>query len=200
MSVVGALTALFVVPALAQAAPTLRSGGEAGAILGVGAEVKGTSANLKFASNAGVTLECAENTLNGTVETNPGATVKINTATFKAAGGGAQCKTSTANLTAEITANPPWILHIEEKDKFTLTGPIKFTATLRLFGIDVATCVFESAAGVSGTYATGGPATLTVGAGQTFTKKEGGETCGTEGTLTGSFAPTSKGVPVWVTP
>jgi hypothetical protein len=161
--------------------------------------VKGTSANLRFASNAGVIWECAENTLNGRVEANPGATVTINTAAFRGAGNNPQCKTSTPNLTMEVTANTPWVLHLGEKASWSVAGPVELNRHLFLFGIDVGYCRFERSQGLSGIYATGGPATLTVGAGQTFTKKEGPEACGTEGTLTGSFSPTSKGVPVWVT-
>jgi hypothetical protein len=193
--------ALFALPAFAQATVTLRSGSATGTPLAVGAEVKGVSSNLVFTLSTGSKLECAENTLNGAVETNTSvpANVKINTATFTGAGGGA-CKTSISGVTADVTANPPWVLHVEPKDKFTLTGPIKFTAALTLGGFSIATCVFERAGGITGTYATGGQAILTVGSSQTFTKLSGStELCGTEGVLTGSFAPNSKGVAVWVT-
>ncbi len=191
--------ALFALPAFAQATVTLRSGSATGTPLAVGAEVKGVSSNLLFTLSTGSKLECAENTLNGVVETNTSipANVKIKTATFTGTGGGA-CKTSISGVTADVTANPPWVLHVEPKDKFTLTGPIRFTATLTLGGVLVATCVYERA-DISGTYATGGQAILTVGASQIFLKVSGPEICGTEGTLTGSFAPTSKGVAVWVT-
>jgi hypothetical protein len=193
--------ALFALPALAQATVTLRSGSATGTPLAVGAEAKGVSSNLIFTLSTGSKLECTENTLNGVVESNTSvpANVKINTATFTGTGGGS-CKTSIPPVTADITANSPWVLHVEPKDKFTLTGPIKFTATLTVSGISIATCVFERASGLTGTYATGGQAILTLGSSQTFTKLSGNEEyCGTGGTLTGSFAPTSKGIAVWVT-
>jgi hypothetical protein len=193
--------AMFALPAFAQATVTLRSGSATGPALAVGAEVKGFSSTLTFDVNNGTKLLCSENTLNGTVETNGGtsATVKINTATFTGTGGVA-CKTSLSGVTADITANTPWILHVEKEDKFTLTGPIKFTATLTLGSSDIATCVYERAGNITGTYATGGQANLTVAAGTTFTRLSGSETfCSTGGELTGGFAPTSKGVAVWVT-
>jgi hypothetical protein len=110
------------------------------------------------------------------------------------------CKWPISGVTYEVAGNSPWELAISDKSAWSLIGPTKMTATVYLGGFNIATCVYVREAGLSGSYATGGQAILSLGAGQVFTKYSGSsEMCGSGMSLTGSFVPTSKGVPIWVT-
>jgi len=184
--IVGILALAFAaLPAIASAT-TLDNA--AGTKLAVGAAVTAESSNLVFTGSTGVKLECKKNTLGGKVTANaPTPVVTVTSATFLNAAGGAACLTN-AGLTVEVKPdpNPPdWTLTFEPENKFVLETNIAFTAKFSN-GLE---CTF-SREKVTGTYTTNeSPTTLTVGAGQVFTKAATSpEACGATGTLTGSFS------------
>jgi hypothetical protein len=184
--IVGILALAFAaLPALASAT-TLDNG--AGTVLLPGAAVAGESGNLVFESVTGVKLECKKNALSGKVTVNaPTPKVNITSATFKNATGGAACLTNVPGLTAEVEPdpNPPnWTLAFDPKDEFILSsavtkGEIAFTAKFS----NKLVCTFSRPT-VTGTYTTNvSPTTLTVGAGQVFTKSAASSAeCGATGT------------------
>jgi hypothetical protein len=182
--------ALAALPAMASAV-TLENA--AGTPLAVGAAVRLESSNLVFAEADGMNIECRENTVTGKVTANaPEPKVNVTAATFKAAGGGANCLTIKQGFTYQQVpaANPPnWTLKFEKEAKFSLTSASGVVGLVKTFN-GGPKC--ETArAFVSGAYNNNlSPATLTLGASQVFSKVAGSEGClfGNTETATGSFA------------
>lgn len=196
-----AFLAMAVVPALASASPVGTLQDHAGVTQGPGTLIIGTSTNLKFTTNNGATIQCKTNTMTGEVTANTGHNFagKITAASFTGSGSshtGAHCDSS-LGLATITPGNLPWCLTGVagvETDTVTLDGctegkNIEFKATVTPFGFSVATCTFENTDHVVASYVTNAsPLVLTVKATTAgFKKLEGPESCGTHGSLSGSF-------------
>lgn len=183
--VVGLLALAFAaLPALAQANVSLRKGSATGAKLKNKAPITGFSSNLRFATNGGITLECAENEINGEVLSNGGATaiLGVTSTRFQGTGGNPKCLTNVEGLTAEITSVT--ISNITLFSNETNSASAEFTANI---GGEL--CTYAGT--VASTFEFGVPLVLTI-PGSTLTLQAGsGAKCPTSGVLSGSFAVTT---------
>jgi hypothetical protein len=202
--VIGLLAMAFAaLPAMASAASvTLRSGGAGGPALAEGAGISAFSENLKFATTAGITLECSENTLTGTVGTNPGASVNLTEGAFTGNEGAEECETNVPGLNTIILG----VEFLSPMRFFAEAGvgkdevEVRFTSLL-LLPPEFPVCAYEGT--VFTEYALGTPlvppagdhvvpSTLTLAAGSSAE-------CPGSGVLTGEFEVRSGGGPVTVT-
>jgi hypothetical protein len=188
-TVLGLLALAFAaLPALASATTLDNS---AGTPIPVGTVLTAESNNLVFTGATGINFECKKDTLSGKLPTNaPEPKHNVTTATFKNAAGGAACLTNVPGLTVEVATepNPPnWTVAFQKEDKFTLSSASGAIAITTKFSNGL-TCTFSRTT-VTGAYNTNvAPATLTVGAGQVFTKSAGSSAeCGGSTVLDGSF-------------
>jgi len=198
-----AFVAFAVVPAIAAASPVLTDNGTA---LGVGASVRGTNSGAILLSTSSGNVECTEAQLNGTVAENSGTSIKGNIEVAKSFFHGddpeeAKCTSNISDLaggtaTMKVTLEgTTWCLSSGAKDTWSIRGgacgaaaePLRFIFDLTSHtGGNLGECTYERAE-VTGTFNTKTtPATLTIGASQTFTKKSG-LFCPASGTLSGAF-------------
>jgi|GEM_PF-2553300 len=203
-----AFVAFAVAPAIAAASPVLTENGIA---VGVGASVRGTnSGSILFSTKMG-NVECTEAQLNGTVAENSGTSIEINIEVPKSFFHGddpeeAKCTSNISDLaggtaTMKVTLEgTTWCLSSGAKDTWSIRGgacgaaaePLRFIFDVTSHtGGNLGACTYERAekrVEVTGTFNTKTtPATLTIGASQTFTTATGTSTCPASGTLSGAF-------------
>ncbi len=185
-----ALSAVIAGSASASTPLTLKT---AKGTLAPGAKLKAFSSNLVFSTSAG-NLECTENTLLGSVETNGAAKDKGKiTEEFSTGTGGGACNTTTLLGKVLIKSNNfPWPLELTNKGTSKLKGSKKVAFEGNFFEASV-NCNFE-AGKVATTFKVGGPLEL-VTSNQQFkiNKKTSNALCPKEGHLSGSFVVTSGG-------
>ncbi|HTR89093.1 MAG TPA: hypothetical protein VMG62_03175 [Solirubrobacteraceae bacterium] len=173
-------------------------------LLGAGAELKGSSSNLIFETNAG-TLECSSNVLVGTLANNS-ATKDKGSFTSESSTGGLSfegkehlCKTSGILGAVEIEAkNFPWPVEFTTKGTGKLKGTKKVSFQSTFVESGNIKCTFE-AGKVAFTHATSGNLEIKT-SNQLFkiNKKTSNAACPKEGHLSGTFALTSGGETVKV--
>jgi hypothetical protein len=159
-----------------------------------GATLTAFSSNLIFVTSAG-NLECSENTLTGTLESNEAAKDKgkVTTEVSKGKEAGGLCKTSAFGPTEIESSGFPWPVEFTTKGitKIKGTKKIIFTSTFPKAGD--AKCTFE-ASKVESKFNTSGPVTIKTTK-QIFkrSKKGSAEICPEKGELSGEFSLTSGG-------
>ncbi len=159
-----------------------------------GQEVTGFSSNLIFTTEKGK-LECSENTLIGTVETNGEAkdkgpiTGEISEGAETEGKETKLCKTGLGPAKIE-SKHLPWTIEFTSKGTIEVKGK-KVTFKSTFPGLGGISCVFEAST-VKATFNTSGPV-IAKTTSQKFkaNKKESNEACPKEGTLSGEFAMTS---------
>lgn len=188
-----AFAAMALVPAGASANPLLT---DAGGTVKVGSTIEATNVgNITLSSGLG-NISCQSSTLTGNVTANTAGNINgdITKATFTGTGANGHC-TSTIifnpTFTVDTAESLPWCLTNEgNTDNWTVRGGACNAAAKNLtFTLTGAfTCKYTRAT-VTGTFnTTTSPATLTIGAGQTFTKEEGSSAlCPETGTLSGAW-------------
>jgi hypothetical protein len=202
MAVVGAL---FVAPAMASAVTI--EGAVSGLPIAEGAGLTATSGALVFTSSTGVSIECTESELNGTVSSNGGATATVTVENGRFEGGGplaGSCPTNIgapAFISTNLTPLEHWILHLLGAGSWTLTN-VQFTATLITGPETQVNCTFRGAEEeegegigmISGTYTEAPALTELTATEAPFTLVAGpAELCGATGELNGTFQTESEG-------
>ncbi len=162
--------------------------------LAPGATLTAFSSNLVFVTSAG-NLECSENTLTGTLETNESAKDKgkVTKEASKGKEAGGLCKTSAFGPTEIAASGFPWPVEFNTKGITKIKGTKKVTFTSTFPDAGNAKCVFE-AAKVESKFNTNGPVKITTTK-QVFkrAKKGSAEICPEKGELSGEFNLTSNG-------
>lgn len=190
----------FVTKARASAKTVLIGKTANGLPLAKDAEIKATSTNLTFVTSAG-NLECSNNVLTGTLETNEAATDKGKITEEQSTGEEAEgdCKTSTGLGRAKIEAKGfPWPTEFTTKGANTIKGTKKVTFKSTFPEAGNVECTYESAK-LASTFVPGEagervPAEITT-SNQVFklSKKGSNAACPKEGELSGTFTATSGG-------
>lgn len=199
---VAALMALAVVPAIASASPVLTENGTAVATgTSITAETDPSSPEFIFTgSNPAVNVVCTVVDMGGKVVKNSGTSIEgtIESASFKGSGGGACSGGSLGSVTVTIPAltnaggSSHWCIKTGTKaDTFEIlpnacgTAGGTFTFTLHT---GVGECNYTRTSALTGTYITNTvPATLTLGANQSFTRENNNIFCPSSGVLDGSL-------------
>jgi hypothetical protein len=195
--------AALALPAMASASAVTT---EAGGFVATGTAMKAFGTNWKFATSA-ASINCNEATLEGKLHKNDGTTVEgtVEKATFKN-NGNVRCPTSIPGITAEVTVEGlHWCITSSVSKSWALDPRACTVASGGAFsfklhiedqnGKTLTLCRYERTASVTGSNNTGAvPADLTIGASQTFERKEGSALyCGATGTLTGESTLTAGG-------
>jgi hypothetical protein len=192
----GAVTA-FSASAAEKAVVKLSTTGKG--LLGAGAELRGSSSNLIFVTNAG-TLECSSNVLTGTLANNSATkdkgsfTSESSTGELSFEGKKELCKTSGILGAVEIESkNFPWPVEFTTKGTGKLKGTKKVSFQSTFVESGSIKCTFE-AGKVAITHTTSGNLEIKTSS-QLFkiNKKTSNAACPKEGHLTGTFTVTSGG-------